>query len=346
MVSLVILMLVNFNLVYSQEKYPVYVTGEVPLHEYTLFANTGWDGNWYIGYNMCWIKMFSKEYLPDKNDIERIYVGVKIGRAKTVPKPSAPPWEKEIIDGNIYVGVSSTCAWKSNQRYFLCKVKDIPTEGDWENAITTTGESRWFFTEIPMDRFDFNNDVWVCVYSNSPELISASSAPILAGGWRDRKSKKDFVWLNNEISGSPPINPDTALKTPIRAFEPAIILKFIPKNVYTKPEIEIVKILDGRPSLNEKVFYINYLSANIERVWMEISVDKDYWERVSKYIYTTPYVLSLTTDMIQEKISGDFYLRFAAADIFENIGYSEELILNISREDKKTEKSVKERNKN
>lgn len=180
--------------------YPTYITGSgVPLNEYTLFANSGWDGNWYVGSNMCWIKKFDKALLPNKKLYSRFFIGVKLGRAKTQPKPASPPWEKDYIDGNIYVGVSSTPAWRADQRYFLCKVSEIPTEGDWENAITTTGESRWFYTEIPIEKVNFEEDIWVCVYSNTEYLNSASSAPILAGAWRERPQKSFNVWLNNEI---------------------------------------------------------------------------------------------------------------------------------------------------
>ncbi len=318
---------------YSQEKiYPVYITGSVPMNEYTLFANSGWDGNWYVGTNTCWVKMFKKELLPQKENFSKLFVGVKLGRAKTLPKPNSPPWEKIIIDGNIYVGLSSTPAWKADQRYFLCKIADIPTEGDWENAITTTGEARWFYTEILLEKVDFTKDIWVCVYSNTPYLTSASSAPILAGGWRERGQKESFVWLNNEINGSPPIDPTNSLKTQIRAFDPAIVLKLIPKGAEElEVKLKITQISDGRPNTEEKVFYIQPLTSNIERIWMEISKDKENFIKISKYQYSSPFVFNLNTNIIPQEITGDFYLRFAGADIFENVGYSEVLQLNISK---------------
>ncbi|MFN3550714.1 MAG: hypothetical protein ACK4WJ_02750 [Endomicrobiia bacterium] len=330
---------------YSQQQqdfYPLYITGSVPLNEYTLFANSGWDGNWYVGTNMCWIKKFKKEFLPDKDFFSKLYVGVKLGRSKTVPKPNSPPWEKEIIDGNIYIGISSTAAWKSDQRYFLCKFSDIPTEGDWENALATTGEARWFFTEVPLEKIDTNQDIYVCVYSNTPNILSASSAPILAAGWRERYQKESFVWLNNEINGSPPIDPSNSLKTQIRAFDAAIVLKFIPYGAENLPvKIKIAKITDGRPNTDEKVFYIKPMTPNIQTIWMEISSDKENYTKISKYQYDEPFVFNLNTNMIPKEINGDFYLRFVAKDIFENIGYSEELQLNIKREQKEIQTQQK-----
>lgn len=317
----------------SQENfYPTYITGGVPMNEYTLFANSGWDGNWYVGSNMCWIKKFKKEWLPDKELFSKVYIGAKLGRAKTKSKPNAPSWEKEVIDGNIYIGVSSTPAWKSDQRYFLCKVFDIPTEGDWENAITTTGEARWFYTEIPLEKINFSEDIWVCIYSNTPYLNSASSSPIIAGAWRERNQKEFNIWLNNEINGAPPINPQNSLKTQIRVFDPAIVIKLIPKGAETLPvELEVAQIRDGRPENDEKVFFIKPLTPNVEYIYMEISNNKTDFKKISRYNFCQPFCFHLNLNMIPQEISGDFWIRFVGVDIFGNVGYTSLVQLNISR---------------
>ena len=314
------------------EVYPTYITGGVPINDYTLFANTGWDGNWYVGYNMCWIKKFPIETLPQNKDLfSKVYIGVKLGRAKIQQKPNTAPWEKDVINGKIYTAISSTPAWKANQRYFLCSVKDIPTEGDWENAITTTGEAKWFYTEVPLQEINLNSDLWLCLYSDTNYLTSASSSPILAGGWRERGQKNINVWLNNQIKGSPPLNPNTALTTGIRAFDPAIVLKFIPKNSPSEIQISVANIVDGRKDTDEKVFFVTAKTPNIERVWLEVSQDGNSWTRTSKYIYQQPYAFNLNLQSVPEEISGDFFIRFAANDIFENIGYTENIQLNITR---------------
>lgn len=327
--------------------YPVFITGTgVPLNEYTLFANSGWDGNWYVGSNMCWIKKFKKELLPQKSLFTKFYVGVKLGRAKTQPKPNSPPWEKQIVDGNIYVGVSSTPAWKADQRYFLCRIADIPAEGDYENAITLTGEAKWFYVEIPMDKVDFDNDIWICVYSNTPYLTSASSSPILAGAWRERQQKEFNIWLNNEINCTPPIDPSTSLKTQIRAFDPAIIIKLVPQGAENLPvRLYVSKIEDGRSENDEKVFYVNAETPNIERVWMEVSTDRNVYTKLSRYCYTLPYVFHLNIAMVPQEISGDFYIRFAAEDIFGNKGYTEDIQLNITRTEQQQIPQDKKRKK-
>ncbi|MFQ3675615.1 MAG: hypothetical protein SNJ64_03635 [Endomicrobiia bacterium] len=326
------LSLLTFYFLSYSDTYPLYITGGVPINDYTLFANSGWDGNWYVGYNMCWIKRFPVEILPKNKDLfSKVYIGVKLGRAKIQQKPNSAPWEKNVIDGKIYTAISSTHAWKSNQRYFLCSVKDIPTEGDWENAITTTGEAKWFYTEVSLQDINLNSDLWVCVYSDTNYLTSASSSPILAGGWRERGQKDINVWLNNQIKGVPPLKPDTALTTAIRAFDPAIVLKFIPKNSPSEVKIRIANIVDGRKDTDEKVFFITAETPNIDRVWLEISQDGTSWTRISKYVYQQPYAFNLNLQSVPEEISGDFFIRFAANDIFENVGYTERIQLNITR---------------
>ncbi len=317
----------------NAQQYPKYVTGGVPINDYTLFANTGWDGNWYVGYNMCWIKRFTTDTLPENLDsYAKVYIGAKLGRAKIQQKHNSAPWEKEFINGKIYVGLSSTPTWKFNQRYFLCLTKDIPSEGDFENAITTTGEARWFYTEVSLKDIDFNSDVWVCLYSDTEYLTSVSSAPILAGGWRERGQKDTNVWINNQIKGAPPLNINNSLTTGIRAFDAAIVLKFIPKEKVNVPvEIIVSDITNGRKDTEEKVFFISAITPNIERLWMEVSQDQINWTRISKYIYQQPYSFNLSLDSVPKEIYGDFYLRFAANDIFENVGYTSPIQLNISR---------------
>lgn len=136
--------------------------------------------------------------------------------------------------------------------------------------------------------------------------------------------------------GTPPIQPENALLTSIRAFDPAIILKFVPKGVEKNVEISVSKITDGRQDTEEKVFFIDTKTPNIERVWMEISQDGTNWKKISRYQYNLPFVFNLNLSSIPHDILGDFYIRFGANDIFENVGYSSNIQLNISRITKET----------
>ena len=73
---------------------PVYVSKLSNINDYDIFANSGWDGNWYVGYNVCWIKK-----LPHfrQGKYARAQIGAKIGRAKTRRIPGKSTWEKELI---------------------------------------------------------------------------------------------------------------------------------------------------------------------------------------------------------------------------------------------------------
>jgi len=197
-----------------------------------------------------------------------------------------------------------------------------------------------------MDKVDFDNDIWICVYSNTPYLTSASSSPILAGAWRERQQKEFNIWLNNEINCTPPIDPSTSLKTQIRAFDPAIIIKLVPQGAENLPvRLYVSKIEDGRSENDEKVFYVNAETPNIERVWMEVSTDRNVYTKLSRYCYTLPYVFHLNIAMVPQEISGDFYIRFAAEDIFGNKGYTEDIQLNITRTEQQQIPQDKKRKK-
>ena len=93
----------------SADPYPAYVTAGAPISEYTLFANTGWHANWYVGYNTCWIKRFPREALPDLAAFRAAAIGVKLGRAKQKPTPTG---RETVREGAVYVGIASTTAWK------------------------------------------------------------------------------------------------------------------------------------------------------------------------------------------------------------------------------------------
>src|SRR5206468_924344 len=99
--------------------------------DFVLFANGGWDGNWYVGYNTCWIQQ-----LPvPKGAYRRAFIGARLGRMKSQPEPGKPSWEKKALPGEIYMAIASTPAWTREQSHFLVDGRDIPLEPDPENAI-------------------------------------------------------------------------------------------------------------------------------------------------------------------------------------------------------------------
>jgi hypothetical protein len=300
---------------------PVYIAELSNINDYTLFANSGWDGNWYAGFNVCWMEEFAQ---PPKGKYSRAFIGAKLGRMKTRPAPGKPVWEKEAIPGEIYMSLSSTPSWKSNQRYFLTLTRDIPVEGDAENALESTGESRWFWVEVPIKAVNMNGANYAALYSPTEYFTSTSSSPAIAGGWGSQKVNS---WLNNDVKGYPPINAKTSLKTPITVFEPAIAMKLIPEGAKQDIVVDISEIKDGKAQTSNKSVIANITGNQIEQVWLEVSVDGKYWEKQGRIIYSPPYILTLKADSLPQ---GKVQVRCAAADIWENKGYSVPIDISVS----------------
>lgn len=302
---------------------PIYISELPNINDYTLFANGGgWDGNWYIGFNLCWI-----ERLPPApvGNYLRAYIGAKIGRMKTRQIPGKPIWEKEPIPGDIYISISSTPAWKANQSFFLVNTIDIPLEGEPDVALNGVGEARWFWVEVPLNIINFEGENYVAIWSPTPYFVSTASSPILAGGWG---SKKVNTWLNNDIRGYPPLNPKESLKTSIIVYEPAIAIKLIPENTFQDIRVLILESKKGRENTEDKTLLISVQGDQIERVWIEISNDGNEWKKIGRYLWSPPYMFTLQANLFNE---GDYKIRACASDIWGNIGYSTPLEIKISR---------------
>src|SRR5438477_3405054 len=93
--------------------YPVFLTQVPNPNDYSLFANGGWDGNWYVGYNTCWIKKLPP--IPT-GEYSRAYMGAKLGRMKLVANPKNI-WDKQPVPGTIYMAIASTTAWSRDRNY-------------------------------------------------------------------------------------------------------------------------------------------------------------------------------------------------------------------------------------
>src|SRR5882724_9868081 len=117
--------------------YPVFVAQVPNPNDYVLFANSGWDGNWYVGYNNAWIKKLPA--IP-QGHYARAYIGAKLGRMKTLPPVGRPP-EFNPVPGEIWVAIASTPIWTATQRRKLTTTGDIPLDGNAEYALENTGES-------------------------------------------------------------------------------------------------------------------------------------------------------------------------------------------------------------
>ncbi|MFH1367486.1 MAG: hypothetical protein ABII64_00020 [Elusimicrobiota bacterium] len=307
---------------YYRRPLPVYISELSNINDYTLFANGGWDGNWYVGYNACWMEEIPQ---PPDGEYRKAYIGVKLGRMKTRRVTGKPSWEKEAIPGVVYGALSSTPAWKSNQQYFLAASEDISLESDPENAIEGVGESRWFWAEVPLEKVNMSGPNYVAVWSPTEFFVSVASSPILAAGWG---SKKANSWITNDIKGYPPLTSVEALKTPITIFEPAIAMKLVPIGTEQEIAVSISAIKEGRDKTSNKTFIADVSGEGIEKAWLEMTIDGKKWERNGRTIYSAPYVLTLIGDKMPE---GKNQIRVAVSDIWGNIGYSEPAEILVTR---------------
>ncbi len=321
-IFLSLFILVSF--IFSQEKqsffHPVYICELPNINDYNVFANSGWDGNWYIGYNVCWIEKITILEDIKKENFSKAFIGAKIGRAKTRPVSGKPIWEKEPIPGLIYIAVSSTSSWSASSRHFLVSTEDIPLEGDPENALEGVGEARWFWAEVPLKNINFGGPNFIALWSPTTTFISKEVAPILCGGWGARqKQPEPNTFLNDEIQGAPPIDPTNSLKTPISVFEPAIAIKLVPKDTEQNIYVEILEIKDGKKGTADKTIISLVIGNNIERVWLEVATSTSTYKKIGRYLWNPPYIFTLNPEILPK---GKIFIRVCAEDIFANKGFS------------------------
>jgi hypothetical protein len=302
------------------KEYPLFIAALPNPNDFSLFANGGWDGNWYVGYNTCWIQ---KIKVPPKGVYERAFIGAKLGRMKSFHSPGQAPWEKQPFPIEIYMGIASELAWSKKQSFLLVSGQDIPLEGDPDNVLEGMGSAQWFWKEIPIELIRFDADHYLAIWSPTEVSTSRHQAPILAGGWG---TNNEDSWINNTIQGKPPSNPKKSLKTPVLIFEPAIALKLIPyQSEKVLPQITITAVQESpltQKSVRSKIVAASVQGENITRVWIEISTDQEKWERYGKMLWNAPYTFTIPTLQLPIGPKGQTWIRVSAADLFENIGNS------------------------
>src|SRR5206468_2135465 len=94
---------------------PLFIADLPNPNDFGLFANGGWDGNWYIGYHTCWVQKLT---VPD-GSYKRAFIGVKLGRMKNYQPPGKAPWEKKSDEGEIYMAISGTASWSRAQSFLV-----------------------------------------------------------------------------------------------------------------------------------------------------------------------------------------------------------------------------------
>jgi len=277
------------------------------INDYSLFANgSGWDGNWYVGYNTCWIVLLPP--LP-AGKFERAYLGAKLGRMKTQAAPGRPSWERQAIPGRVEIAVNAEAVWPQSRRFHLAETSAIPLEGDPENAVDGVGEARWFWVEVPLRLLSRDRNNYIALFSPSENLRDARSAPILAAAWGDTRQN---TWLNSSVKGAPPSNAVDSLKTAVTYFDPAVALKLVKE---VGAEIEVT-LLGPVPKSVTDTFVLSaaVTGRDIASASVECSTDEKKWITVAT-LWNAPYSFTLKASALPR---GAVFLRVAAKDTAEN----------------------------
>ncbi len=365
-ILLLSLLLVNSSnvkeLTASENRYPVIIAEVENLNDFALFATSGWDGNWYVGYNHAWVTKLPKA--PEGNYV-KAYLGAKLGRSKNVirrelerarnhfqrlenlPEEKREASAKQLQydnfkeiskkikelenrlssphSGKIYIGINSSPRWDKKHSFFLVSEDDIPREGDPEEALEQVGEARWFWVEIPLGLVSFDEQNYIAIWSPDENLNSAQVSPILASAWG---GKEVNTWLDQESEGKAP----SSLSRPVTIFEPALAIKLVPSNE-KRVSVEILDITDEEEIKEKRVVTASVSGGDIVRAWLEVSQDKsakqaEEWARTGRFAFGAPYSITLDPTKLEE---GIHYLRVGAEDFWSNVGYSRSIKISVKK---------------
>ncbi|MFA6434073.1 MAG: hypothetical protein WCW52_05200 [Elusimicrobiales bacterium] len=291
---------------------PAYVALAKDVSRFYMYANGGFNADWYVGYNNSWIVK-----LPPvaAGGYSKAYIGAKLGRAKIISWPQS--WDKRPLPGKIYMAVNQAPAFNSNNMYFLVDAVDLPLEALPNDSLDGVDSANWFWTEIPLSRVSTEKPNYLALWSASRYFTAASSSPIIAAALSD--DKEENVWLNRSIRGNPPSG-EEVLETPIAGIKPALALKLVPRNDYKV----FIKGFMGEVASGNILVSFSAIGEDIRAAWIEMSYDKFEWSRISRYLFRAPYFCSLKRDELSKDM---FYLRGAAVDGLENTGYSREITI-------------------
>jgi hypothetical protein len=310
----------------SRDKNPAYAAkSPVPAYfalvknigGFYLYANGGFNADWYVGYNNSWIIKLPP--VPS-GAYAKAYIGAKLGRAKIASWPQG--WDETPIPGKIYMAVNQEPKFSSDNMYFLAEAADLPLEPLPNDSLEGVDSAKWFWAEIPLSRVSADQPNYLALWSASRFFTASSSSPIVAAAFSD--DKEENVWLNRSIRGNPPSG-EGVLETPISGIKPALAFKLVPANDYKV----YIKGFMGSVSAGEILVSFSAIGEDIRAAWLELSYDKFDWQRVGPYMFRAPYFRSLK----REEFSKDmFYLRAAAVDSLENTGYSKEITIPARQE--------------
>lgn len=289
---------------------PSYFAPEKNLGRYNLYADGGFHADWYVGYNNCWIVKLPP--VPT-GGYAKAYLGAKLGRAKIKSWPNS--WDTDPIPGKIYMALNQAPTFNSDHTYFLVDASDLPREPLPNDSLDGVDSARWVWSEVPLSRVSSEKDNYLALWSSSRFFLSASSSPIIAAAMSPGEGEN--VWLNRSIKGNSPSG-EGVLETPISGIKPAMAVKLVPLNEYKV----FLKGFNAEVTQDEINVSFTAIGEDIRAAWLEVSYDKFDWQRVTRYFFRAPYFWTFGRDAVSRDM---FYLRAAAVDNLENIGYSKEI---------------------
>ena len=291
---------------------PTYLALTPNVNDFDRFANGGPDANWYIGFNNAWIVKLPPAPL---GEFSRAFIGAKVGRAKSRPNPNRP-WVRERIDGKIYMAISQSAAFSSEQSYFLVETADVPLEGDPKTYVEGVGSAEWFWTEVPLAMVSFTRPNYLIIWSPTQYFVQASSSPILAAAnVDDSAGAEPRAWNNHSLSGVPPRNSDNSLETPINNINPALAIKLVPPG---ETQLSVTEFTLTRWGKKHLVLF-SVAGQDVAEGWVEASRDQLDWERVSGLQRRPPFYFTLSPEKMPP---AGWFLRGAARDISGDTGFS------------------------
>ncbi|MBI3300106.1 MAG: hypothetical protein HYZ75_18215 [Elusimicrobia bacterium] len=289
---------------------PVFLSLADSLHDFGRFADGGSDSNWYVGFDNAWVVKLPP--IPEGR-WSRVFVGAKLGRAKTVPRRDKP-WEHRILPGKVYIGVSQRPAFSSDQSFFLADTSDIPVEPHESLYLPGAGKSEWFWAEVPKSLVSGERPNYLIVWSPTREFRSADNAPILAAADSSPAGGEPRAWNNHQIQGVPPRQEEGALAVPL-TLKPAMAIKLVP-SVTTRVSLSA---FSAEPVADRVLARFSAEGRDVELAWVESSEDQLEWNRISTYRRSPPYLFSLSLEAVSGRGS---YLRARARDLWGAEGSS------------------------
>ena len=292
---------------------PTYVALSHNINDFGRFADGGDDANWYIGFNNAWVVKLPPVPM---GEFSRAFIGAKIGRAKARPNPNKP-WLREVIDGKIYMAISQTPSFTSQQSFFLAETKDMPMEPQPDAQIEGVGAGEWFWAEVPLSLVSFSRSNYLIIYSPTEAFVKTSSSPVLAAAAvEDSGAREVRAWNNHSISGVPPRSQDGTLETPINSISPALAIKLVPPST---SEISVSEFSYERLGKKCLVRFSSW-GENLDQAWVERSRDGLDWERATRVLRRQPFDFTLPQDKCPPP--GE-YLRGAARDVLGTTAVSD-----------------------